>query len=75
METGLVKLMLSKRAESTTLGDLMVFGSQRGRRKTRGERSGKFGFISSQRDPGGSRTKFATASFSPRDKAVPGKIL
>lgn len=73
METGLVKLMLSKNAESTTLGDLLVFDSQRGMRKTRVERNGKYRFTSSQRDPGGSRTKFATALFSPRDKVVLAK--
>lgn len=48
METGLVKLMLSKKAESMTLGDLQVFGSQRGMRKTRVERNGKYRFTSSQ---------------------------
>lgn len=77
METGLFKLMLSKKAESMTLGDLLVFGTQtRGMRKTRVKRNdGKYGFGSVQRHPGGSRTNFATTLFSPRDKAAPGKIL
>lgn len=76
VETGLFKLMLSKKAESMTLGDLLVFGTQtRGMRKTRVKRNGKYGFGSVQRHPGGSRTKLATTLFSPRDKAAPGKIL